>query len=265
MTTQRELKQVMFEAGELAAGILLKHFGRIRTVDKKSDVDVVTEADRKSERAVMKRIRQAFPDHAILAEESGGTREPVEGYCWIIDPLDGTTNFAHGIPVFSVSIGLLLDGEPVQALVVDPTRGEWFYAKRGGGAFLNKRRIRVSGAKKLLDSLLLTGFPHDHRKNDRHFMDILEACLGKARGVLRLGSAALDLSYVASGRAEAFWEEHLSPWDVAAGLLLVQEAGGQCSPLDGSKSTVFDREVVASNGLIHTELRQVLRKAWQEW
>jgi myo-inositol-1(or 4)-monophosphatase len=236
MATQRELKQVMFEAGELAVEILLKHFGRIRAVDKKSDVDVVTEADRKSERAVMKRIRQAFPDHAILAEESGGTRAPVAGYCWIIDPLDGTTNFAHGIPIFSVSIGLLLDGEPVQALVVDPTRGEWFYAKRGGGASLNRKRIRVSGAKKLLDSLLLTGFPHDHRKNDRHFMDIIEACLGKARGGLRLGSAALDLCYVASGRAEAFWEEHSARWTWRLGCCWSRRGAAFAVPLSDRKS-----------------------------
>lgn len=272
----REIQRVMFEAAEAGCVVLRRHFGKISSVQTKSDVtDIVTIADKRSEAAILRCIRCAFPDHAILAEESGGEARIGEAeFCWVVDPLDGTTNFAHGMPLFAVSIGLLREGKPWMGLIVDVTRDEWYRARRGAGAFLERRRpdgawtrsrLHVTPKRRLAESLLITGFPHDRRKNLRHFTDIFELTMARARGVLRLGSAALDLVAVAAGRAEGFWEEHLSPWDVAAGILLVEEAGGCATDLAGKRSDVFDRSLVVSNGAIHAEMLRTLREAWREW
>ena len=272
----REIQRVMVEAAEAACVVLRRHFGKIVSVQTKSDeTDIVTIADKQAEAAILRRIRRAFPHHAILAEESGGEARIGEAeFCWVVDPLDGTTNFAHGMPLFSVSIGVLREGKPWMGLVVDVTRDEWYRARRGAGAFVERRRqdgawtrrrLHVTAKRRLAESLLITGFPHDRRKNLRHLMDIFELTMARTRGVLRLGSAALDLVSVAAGRAEGFWEEHLSPWDVAAGILLVEEAGGRATDLEGKRSDVFDRAIVASNGAIHAEMLRTLREAWREW
>ena len=265
MPTQSELKTVMFDAAEAARKVLLRHFGRIDSVETKGVADLVTLADKTSDAAVLRVIRRSFPDHAILAEESGGADEPVEGYCWVVDPLDGTTNYAHGVPIFSVSIGLLRVGEPYMGLIVDPVHDDWYFARRGGGAFLGRRRMHVSQARSLEESLLVTGFPHGCRRDLRHFTEVLEGLLMRSRGVLRLGSAALDLCWVASGRVEAFWEENLSAWDVAAGALIVEEAGGRCGRLDRKKFTVFGRQILATNGHVHREMFRTIRSTWKPW
>ncbi|MFW5870088.1 MAG: inositol monophosphatase family protein [Candidatus Sumerlaeota bacterium] len=263
--TIERIHHTMRSAAVDACEILRDHLGRI-DIEKKGAVDLVTQADRMSEEAVIGHIRQAFPDHAILAEESGASSNKLnEGFCWVIDPLDGTTNYAHAVPVFSVSIGVLLDGQPFSGLIVEVMRDDWFFAHRGNGATLNEKPIHVSETSELDDALVLTGFPHDRRKNVRHFMDILEVFLNESRGVLRLGSAAIDLAYVACGRAEAFYEEHLSPWDVAAGSLIVEEAGGRISGLQDDIPAIFGKSILATNGVIHPAMQDVFRRSWKPW
>jgi myo-inositol-1(or 4)-monophosphatase len=259
------LKKTLFESAQAACSVLVHHYGNIEQVKHKGEIDLVTRADRESEEAVLRCIRKAFPDHAILAEESGETEGDDSEYRWVIDPLDGTTNYAHGNPIFSVSLAVQHQGETIMGLVVAPVANEWFFAHRGHGGLLNGKPLRVSKRPTLAESLLLTGFPHDRRKDIDHFMRILGSLLMRSHGVLRLGSAALDLCYVAAGRGEAFWEEHLSPWDVAAGNLIVEEAGGRCTDFDGHRSTIFDRAFIASNGAIHDELRQAIVEHWQPW
>jgi len=265
MASQRELRRVMFDAARAACKVAMRHFGRVRSIERKDDaVSLVTAADREADRAIVREIRRAFPDHAILAEESGESGGRSE-YLWVIDPIDGTTNFAHGVPIFAVSIALQRDDETVMGLVVDPTRDEWFFARRGGGASLNRRRLCVSDTKRVADVLAATGFPHARRENVEHLLRIVGAGLMKAHGVIRLGAAALDLCYVAAGRVDAFWEERLSPWDVAAGVLIVEEAGGRCTGFDGKRSTIHDASVLASNGHVHRGLLRVIRDNWAPW
>jgi len=271
MTDDAKLKETLFGAGRAACEVLLRHFGRIESHDNKGEVDLVTIADRESEAAVIARIRADWPEHGILGEESAGKGDtaraasPGSGFWWVIDPLDGTMNYAHGVPLFAVSIALMEDGEARMGLVVDPVRNEWFYARRGGGAFLNDRPIRVSGIHKLGAALLATGFPHDRREHMDGLMRVLGVMLMRSHGVVRLGAAALDLVYVAAGRLEAFYEEHLSPWDVAAGNLIVEEAGGRASDYTGRRARISDRELLATNGHIHDELLGALQEVWEKW
>lgn len=244
------------EAGHL----LLEKFGRKIEVAKKGDINLVTEADLASEKLIVDRIRTYHPRHGILAEESGesvATGDGENSWKWIIDPLDGTTNFAHGYPCFCVTIALEHRGELVVAATYDPTRDEVFGAEKGSGAMLNNRKIAVSDTLKLKDSLIVTGFPYDiARRNDftRNFGKMALA----SRGIRRDGSAAIDLAYVACGRFDGFWEEGLNPWDVAAGVLLVEEAGGTVSYYDGSKLDIYRPPICASNGLIHDEMLSIL-------
>lgn len=263
MTTQSKLKEVMNQSAEAAKAILLKHFGKIKTYQKKGPKDLVTIADQQSDDAVVRIIRDAFPDHAILSEEGGESKIGESEFCWVIDPLDGTTNFAHGVPFFAISIGLMKEGERFMGLVVDPTRDDWFFAQKGKGAFLNNKRIHVSKVDKLADALMVTGFPYVSRKRETHFTDIIAAVLKKVHGVSRLGAAALDLSYVAAGRYEGFWEEGLCPWDVAAGSLLVEEAGGQCGRIDRKKFLIDGNQIFATNSLIHAELMRTIKSVWR--
>lgn len=220
----------------------------------------MTVADRESEAAIQAVVRGAFPSHGILAEESGRVSEGE--YTWIIDPLDGTTNFAHGFPLFSISIGVLRGGEPVAAGVFNPFYREQFLAERGGGAFLNGERIQVSTVETLRDSLMVTGFPYDRRERLDHYLAGWSGFLHRAQGVLRLGSAALDLCSIACGRLEGFWEEKLNAWDTTAGWLIVEEAGGKVTNFAGEKFNPFGPCLLATNGAVHDECLEVIRAAW---
>ena len=238
-----------------AGALLLRYYERRVRVEYKAgkgDVDVVTEADRASEAFIIERLKARFPDHAIVAEEGGG-RETASPYRWYIDPLDGTTNFAHSFPQFCVSMALEHEGRIVAGVVYDPTRDELFTAERGGGAFLNQRPIRVSAISALSESLMATGFPSRkrHQNSNIHFYYQLTMT---SHGVRRPGSAALDLCYVACGRLESFWEFQLSPWDTAAGWLIAEEAGGRVTDMLGKPYGLQSETIAASNSLIHGQL-----------
>lgn len=249
--------QTAREAGK----ILADKFGRALQVSNKGDIDLVTEADLAAERLIVERIRSYHPRHRILTEESGDVAEAgdqADAHKWIIDPLDGTTNYAHGYPVFCVSIALEHEGSIVVGVVYDPARDELFAAERGEGATLNGRRVRVSETDELNRALICTGFPYDVRQRmdfARHFRDFIM----KAQSVRRDGAAALDLAYVAAGRFDGFYEEGLRPWDVAAGVLLVEEAGGRVTHYDGSPFHLYKPPIAASNGLVHEAMLGVLQ------
>lgn len=243
------------EAGQ----ILLEKFGRKLNISMKGDINLVTEADLASEKLIIERIKSYYPKHSILAEESGSSVVDGESvWKWIIDPLDGTTNFAHGYPCFAVTIALEHAGEIVVGVTFDPTRNELFAAEKGQGATLNNKPIRVSETDKLANSLLVTGFPYNFKQKEnfaRHLTDFLL----EARGVRRDGSAAIDLAYIACGRFDGFWEEGLNPWDIAAGILLINEAGGQITDYQGLQIDLYNPPICASNGLIHQEMLEVLK------
>lgn len=243
------------EAVVRAGDLQMSHFGRAIEVSKKGRIDLVTEVDVAVERAFRAMVAERFPDHDVLAEEFGATggRAPAR-HCWIFDPLDGTTNYAHGLPIFCASLGLEIDGRLEVGAVYDPWRRELFTAERGGGAFLNGQPLRVSKAATLLDALLVTGFPYNVHETAAPVVELFGEFIARAQAVRRLGSAALDLCYVAAGRMDGFWEERLKPWDVAAGALMVQEAGGQITTIDGSAFDVRQPSLIASNGRIHGEM-----------
>ena len=249
--------QTAREAGHLLA----ERFGRTLQITNKSELDLVTESDLASERLIIERIQTYHPRHAILAEESGvsatAERDQQSEWRWIIDPLDGTTNYAHGYPCFCVSMGLEHKGKMEVGVIYDPMRDELFTAERGAGASLNGRRIQVSPRANLSSALLCTGFPYDVRERSqfaRHFANFIM----NAQGVRRDGAAALDLAYVACGRFDGFWEEGLKPWDVAAGMLMVEEAGGRVSNYAGEPLSIYQPPILASNGLLHEEMMRVL-------
>lgn len=252
------ITRVALRAADRGGEVLRRHFGRIRRVDKKGVNDLVTEADLAAEAAIVRTLRAAFPDHGILAEESG-RHEGRNGAVWIVDPLDGTTNFAHGLPFCAVSIALADAGRPVHGVVLNPFGGELFSAVAGRGATLNGRPIRVSTTARLPDALLATGFPYDPPEAmHARVMGRLAAAVAAARGVRRFGAAALDLCYVACGRLDGFWEEGLKPWDTAAGVLLVREAGGYVTDLDGGEFTLEGPTVLATNGALHRRTAETL-------
>ena len=249
------------ETAREAGRVLAERFGRASLeVQHKGDIDLVTESDLAAERLIVERIRSYYPRHAILAEESGASEHEGAGrsaYKWIIDPLDGTTNYAHGYPCFCVSIALEEAGELIIGVVYDPTRDEMFAAERGGGATLNGRRIHVSETGDLNEAMVCTGFPYDVRgRGDfaHHFANFIM----HAQSVRRDGSAALDLAYVACGRFDGFWEEGLRPWDVAAGVVLIKEAGGHVSRYDNTPFDIYAPPIMASNGLVHEAMMRVL-------
>jgi myo-inositol-1(or 4)-monophosphatase len=243
------------ELAREAGALLLTYFDRQIKIEYKGDADLVTAADRASEKLIMGKLRELWPAHELVGEEGTRDNTGTSDYRWFVDPLDGTTNFAHGYPVFCVSIGLEYRKELVAGVIYDPTRDELFSAAKGSGATLNGKPIHVSKTKTLSESILATGFPsHKRHKNPNiHFYHQITL---RSHGIRRAGSAALDLAYVASGRYEGFWEFNLNPWDTSAGVVLVREAGGLVTKFDGSDFNIDSRELLSSNGLLHEELKQ---------
>jgi myo-inositol-1(or 4)-monophosphatase len=250
--------RLAMEAAREAGRIQMNHLGRSQPMELKGDFNPVTEVDRLSERAIVKRIVEAFPDHDVLAEET-----PFEGkgssWKWIVDPLDGTTNYSHGFPFFSVSIGLEAYGEVILGVVYVPPLEELFHAEKGKGAFLNGRQISVSRADDLNRSLLCTGFPYDVRDHVDHYLMYFKNFIVRSFAIRRPGSAAIDLCYLAAGRFDGFWELNLQPWDVAAGSLMITEAGGKVTDFKGEPFRIYSKEILATNGLIHEQMLEVMR------
>ena len=237
-----------------AGAIQLEKFGGDFRVDKKGAIDLVTEVDVQVEQMFRTLIAERFPDHQVLAEEMGGLATVPSGPCWVFDPIDGTTNFTHGLPIFCSSLALEIDGVAEVAAIYDPNRRELFTAERGGGAYLNGTPIHVSSAAQMVDAMLVTGFPYDVHSRIDEIVGLFARFVGQARAVRRLGSAAIDLCYIASGRMDGFWERDLKPWDIAAGALIVAEAGGRITNMDGQPFASRGRDVLATNGALHDDM-----------
>lgn len=260
MKTTNDVQYMLFvavDAARRAGTTLAEHVGGQREIIYKGEINLVTEMDRRAEQIVVSAIRSAFPSHGILAEEEARI-ENGSRFLWIIDPLDGTTNYAHGYPNFSVSIGLEEAGEVIAGVVYDPLRDEMFTAIKGQGAALNSRPIRASGVDSLIRSLLATGFPYDRVVSPVNNLVHFNRMIMASQEIRRSGSASLDLCAVAAGRLDGYWELKLQPWDVAAGCLIVREAGGVVSDFTGQRFSIRDKEIVASNGKIHQQMLDVL-------
>jgi len=257
--------QTAVDAAKQGAYMLRQHWGKLEDVREKSHVgDLVTEADGASEEAVLERLQTAFPDHAVLCEESGLHQVENAEYLWAVDPLDGTTNYTHQLPLAAVSIALLHKGEPIVGVVYNPFMEELFSAVKGEGAILNGEKIRVSATSELSKSLLATGFAYDRQESaDNNYREFCYLT-GLTQGVRRLGSAALDLAFVAAGRYDGFWERGLNLWDIAAGALLVQEAGGRISSYENSSVDLNSGRILASNGPIHDAMSDKLIAASEQ-
>ncbi|MBL7067613.1 MAG: inositol monophosphatase [Candidatus Marinimicrobia bacterium] len=249
--------QTAIVAAQSAGQFIMENVDKAIEINYKGRANVVTEVDRGAEEIIISMIKDRFPDHQILAEETPAinTSSPFK---WIIDPLDGTTNFIHGFPVFSVSIAVEYNSNVIIGIVYDPVRKELFSAIKSRGAFLNRKLIKVSNIKTLSESLLATGFPYELQSSFNLNMDIFREMYQKSQGVRRVGSAALDLCYTACGRFDGFWEFDLNPWDVAAGSLIVEEAGGKLSNFSGKDFSIYGKQVLATNGLIESEMLEIL-------
>jgi myo-inositol-1(or 4)-monophosphatase len=257
------LLNVMVQAAMKAGKSLSRDFGEVQNlqVSLKGPGDYVSQADRKAEKIVREELLKARPTYGFLGEESDEIKGTDGAHRWIVDPLDGTTNFLHGIPHFAISIGLERDGEIVAGVVYEPTRDEMFWAEKGIGAYLNDRRLRVSARRQLADAVIGTGLPFRERGDHPQYLATLARVMAATSGVRRFGAAALDLAYVAAGRFDGFWEYGLFPWDIAAGLLLVREAGGFVSDLGGGQSMMTSGDVLAANGHLHLPLAAMIRDA----
>ena len=250
-------KRVGIQAAYSGAKVLRDHFGHISQIGQKGAFDLVTEADTASEKIIIQTIRNEFPGHAILAEESGANHGNAE-YQWFIDPLDGTTNYAHQLPIFSIAIALAIRDQMVLGLVLNPMDGELFAAVSGKGATLNNSPIHVSTTTSVHESLLVTGFPYDFSEIIKPVMKRFSICQDSSQGVRRLGSAALDICYVACGRFDAFWEQNLKPWDKAAAAVIATEAGAAITDFANRPFAIDQKEILVSNGAIHQEMLSLL-------
>ena len=248
------------EIATKAGNIIRKGFGSDFNIEyKTNESNLVTDIDKASEELIVSFIKYKYPGHGILAEEGGGQDEDAE-YRWVIDPLDGTTNFAHGLPIFAVSIGVQKNGETIAGVVYDVMRDIIYSAEKGKGAFANGSPIKVGKNDKLAHSVLVTGFPYNINENPDNALGKFTALTTASRGVRRLGSAAIDFCYVAQGVFDAFWEVHLHPWDVCAGMLIVEEAGGKVTDFEGKEIDIFSKKFLSSNSLVHTQMMEILGK-----
>ena len=256
----KNIFQTAIVAAQSAGKLIINQLHKQYNVDFKSSVNMVTQVDRDAEKLIISIIHNVYPDHRILAEETNEIKGN-SPYRWIIDPLDGTTNFVHGFPVFAISIAVEYKGEIIVGVVYDPNRNELFSAVKNGGAFLNKKQIKVSDTKALLASLTATGFPYETGTLFELNMEIFRSIYTKCQGVRRAGSAALDMCYVASGRFDGFWEFGLNPWDISAGALIVQEAGGIVGDFNGNEfKSDNTSQIIATNGTIHEELLKIIQQ-----
>jgi len=257
---------VMINAAFKAARGLVRDFGEVEhlQVSRKGPGDFVSQADKKAEKILFEELKKARPDYGFLMEESGRIENKDKEHTWIIDPLDGTSNFLHGIPHFSISIGLQKGKDIIAGVIYDPIKDEMFYAERGGGAFINDRRIRVSSRTHLAESLIATGIPFVSHNEAQHktFTDALHTLMPKVAGIRRMGSAALDLAYVAAGRYDAYWEAPISSWDVAAGIIIVKEAGGFVRDLKGGIDVLGTETILATNEGLQVDLEKALKKVY---
>lgn len=259
MKKDKDFKKIAIQSVLKGGDILQGYRGEVKKIDYKGVVNLVTEADRLSENAIIKIIQKNFPEHNILTEESKGYEKDSD-YKWIIDPLDGTTNYAHGFPVYCISIALEKEGEILLGVVYNPVLKELFVAEKNKGAFLNGKGIYVSKQRELSRSLLATGFPYDIRESQINNLDHFKNLALTSQAIRRAGSAALDLCYLAKGIFDGFWELKLSPWDTAAGILMVKEAGGKVTNFSGEKFSIYAKDILATNGKIHNQMIQVLKK-----
>ncbi|MCF8067254.1 MAG: inositol monophosphatase [Desulfobacterales bacterium] len=255
--TFNKINRISISAAKKGAEVLKSYLGRIKKIDKKGAIDLVTEADTGSEQVVIETIRDAFPNHSILAEESGESNRDAD-HLWIIDPLDGTTNFTHQLGQFCVSIAYAHKGEIVSGTILNPVSDELFHASAGQGATLNGTAIKASSTLAVSESLLVTGFPYNHQTVFNELITRFENCLAASQGVRRLGSAALDLCFVACGRFDGFWEQNLNPWDTAAGIIIAGEAGVKITDFQNRNFSIYKKEVLATNGNIHNEMLSLL-------
>ena len=263
MSVEPTFLQTAIEVARQAGGIQQSRRGDDVRVDKKSAIDLVTQVDVEIETFCRELLSERFPDHAVLAEELPNSAETAQGsadYCWIIDPLDGTVNYAHGLPLYCCSVALEVAGQLEVGVVFDPNRDELFVAERGAGARLNGSPIAVSSENQIVDAMLCTGFPYDVHRTADEVVGLFGAYVARARAVRRLGSAALDLCYLAAGRFDGFWEQRLHPWDTAAGALMIEEAGGRVTGFDGKAFAVRDGNILASNGPLHDSMLMVVRE-----
>lgn len=261
----QEFHATALEAAKEASVVLQRHWGRLTDIQEKSSAgDLVTEADRESEEVILRLLKKRYPDHAIISEETGLHTILGADYMWAVDPLDGTTNYTHQVPMACISIGLLHKGESVVGVVYNPFLGELFEAVKGQGATFNGKKIHVSKVDELSKSLLATGFAYDRRETpDNNYAEFCYLT-SQTQGVRRMGSAAIDLAYVAAGRLDGFWERGLNIWDIAAGSLLVEEAGGKISSYENTPLQLNSGRILASNGLIHTAMSQTLIKTHEQ-
>ena len=258
MTSRPLFLTTAIEAVVRAGKLQMEQFGRELQIDKKGTIDLVTDVDVAVEHMFRALIAERFPNHQVLAEEMGGSAGTPAGPCWVFDPIDGTTNYAHGIPIFCASLALEIDGVAEVAAVFDPNRQELFTAERGRGAYLNGRRLHVSAATSLVDAVVVTGFPYDVHGRVDEIVGLFGAFVGQARAVRRLGSAAIDLCYVAAGRMDGFWESDLKPWDMAGGALIVAEAGGRVTAMNGTSFGSRRRHILATNGHLHDQMLDII-------